>query len=256
MKIHLIATVALCTAVAYAPAYAHTHLPSICASQPTPPPEHFWCPSPYVELIPEHGDDEIFSRAWHCQETGYSLGETFNGGCGGWKGMFTGWRLPASPAETTAPAKPRETAPATRRGTLTYLSATFVLFDDFLQMQRDGVFLGQGDIALLKEIGIRIPNDFRGHHAPGGFLARPPGSDWKKRFEDLRDNPAYADSEQCVWIPKDHSSDELVCGIEIWLLADAAIFGKPQDLERIINRFWLAKICHETPAACPLVAEY
>ena len=79
------------------------HLPQPCAESENPPPAHFQCPSPYVEmdLI---GSDEIFNRVWHCRETGHTLGQV-DGGCGGSKGlgMFPNWSLPAKPA-TAAPA--------------------------------------------------------------------------------------------------------------------------------------------------------
>lgn len=71
------------------------HLPQPCAETAYPPPDSFRCPSPYVEMIPT-ADDGIFVRAWHCRETGHTLGLLPEGTCGGGgdRGSFPDWRVP------------------------------------------------------------------------------------------------------------------------------------------------------------------
>lgn len=222
------------------PTFAQNHLPEPCAQLDFPPPPAYYCPTPYVELIPENGDP-VFARAFQCSETGLSLGVTHNGGCGS-LGTLENWLVPeAEVLDRTTSA-------------IVYLDLVFVLFDDFLQMQRDGVFLSPEDIALYREIGMVIPNDYRGSHAPGGFFARSPGSDWQERLSRL-DDPSYEDAEHCVVIPKNAETDTMVCGSELALLVNAVVFNGP-NLERVVNRLWLAKICHESPTACPLHSEY
>lgn len=79
-----------------ATAHAQNHLPPPCASIANPPPAHFHCPEPYVQLV-SVGSDHLFDSAWHCRSTGQSLG-TVDGSCGGGQGlaMFEadGWALP------------------------------------------------------------------------------------------------------------------------------------------------------------------
>lgn len=70
------------------------YLPLPCTEGPHQPPEWFQCPVPYIELVPVESD-AVFQRAWHCRETGHSLGLVRGGdGCGGWKDIFKGWSLP------------------------------------------------------------------------------------------------------------------------------------------------------------------
>ena len=82
-------------------AQSQTYLPEPCASSPNPPSEVFYCPASYVEMVATERD-LIFERAWHCRETGHSLGQVRGDtACGGWQGMFDGWVLPAAEATTT-----------------------------------------------------------------------------------------------------------------------------------------------------------
>lgn len=150
---------------------AQNHLPEPCAQLDVPPAPAYHCPTPYVELIPEKGD-VIFARAFQCRETGLSLGVTHNGGCGS-LGALDGWTVP----KASAPDRPQ--------AGLAYLDVVFVLFDNFLQMQRDGVFLQAEDIDAYMRLGIVIPNDYRGSDSPGGYFARSPGSDWSARLDHL-----------------------------------------------------------------------
>ena len=72
------------------------YLPLPCTEGPHQLPDWFQCPTPYVELVPVE-TDAVFERAWHCRETGHSLGLVRGGdGCGGWKELFEGWSLQPS----------------------------------------------------------------------------------------------------------------------------------------------------------------
>ncbi len=84
--------------------FAVGYLPEHCAKLDHRPPEFFECPSPYVEMT-RSGKAKTFSRAWHCRETGHSLGVNRYGGSAGSKGlaMFPGWVVPAG-APAPAPA--------------------------------------------------------------------------------------------------------------------------------------------------------
>ena len=236
----LFIVVATLTGFASGSARAQNHLPEPCAQLDFPPPPAYYCPTSYVELTPER-DDTVFARAFLCRETNMALGATHNGGCGS-LGILDGWSVP------------RESLPDRTQTEPTYLDLTFVLFDDFLRMQRDGVFLHPEEIERYTSIGIVLPDDFRGSHRPGGFFARPPGSDWKVQLEQL-DRVFDNDQEKCVVIPRNAETDTMVCGGELALLIPAVVFD-PSSVERITNRMWLAKICYESPVACPLVAEY
>ena len=103
MKTLLVALTAISFSFVPLVSLGQGHLPQPCAESATPPPAHFQCPSPYVEMDPI-GSDEIFDRVWHCHETGHTLGQA-GGGCGGSKGlgMFPNWSLPAKSA-SAAPA--------------------------------------------------------------------------------------------------------------------------------------------------------
>ena len=171
-----------------------------------------------------------------------ALGVTHGGGGCGSLATLTFWEALDPDTGTDVPS-----------GTA-YLDAVFALFEDFLQMQRDGVFLLPEEIDTLTRLGIVISNDFRGSSPPGGFFARPPGSDWSARIGRL-DDDAYADQDHCVVIPKNAETDDIVCGGELALLIPAVVFDPPA-VERITNRMWLAKICHESPSACPLRSDY
>ena len=214
-------------------AHGSEYLPEPCAQSPHPPPSWFNCPVPYVEMIPD-GTNEIFKRAWYCQETDMALGFTETG-CGGSSGlaMFDGWSLPAK-------AKDQETV--------------FVLFDEFMQMTKDGVFLDGETIKFLEEIKYELPNTIRGDNKPGGFFARPPGSDWLKRVQDFRDR---SDEAVCFDIPELPSETNSVCGFELLTLQfgamgliDGTSFDDLNSLDAAAAKFWLAKICYENPGTC------
>ena len=89
-----------------APALAGGYLPDHCAKLAHPPPKFFECPTPYVEMI-QSGSDKVFSRAWHCQETGHFLGVSRYGGCAGGKesSMFSAWTVPAATSVTKVAAQ-------------------------------------------------------------------------------------------------------------------------------------------------------
>ena len=85
-------------------AAAEGYLPQPCVELDHPPPAAFQCPSPYVEMV-SNGTDSVFERAWHCRETGHTLGLA-SGGCGGGHGlgMFPDWSVPdAAAADNSSP---------------------------------------------------------------------------------------------------------------------------------------------------------
>ncbi len=127
-----------------------------------------------------------------------------------------------------------------------YRDRALVLFDEFLQMKADGVFLDQ---ETIKAFGSKyeFPNTIRGDNPPGGFFARPPGSDWLKRVERLRDT---GHKFVCFDIPT-MPSGAGICGFDLMALYMG--IGKTGDvdfLDSVAARFWLATICHESPEAC------
>ena len=55
-----------------------------------------------------------------------------------------------------------------------YREAVLVLFDEFLRMKQDGVFLDAETIELLGP-DYEYANSIRGDNPPGGWFARPAG---------------------------------------------------------------------------------
>ena len=225
------------------PAAADEYLPEPCAAQPQPPPASFRCPSPYEEMAPG-GRDPTFLRAWHCRETGYSLGQIREGGCGGSRGlaMFPNWLLPNRPS---AP-------PSTPAGS--YKETALDLFHEFLAMKHDGVFMRPRLVRMWTDAGLEFPDETRGDHPPGGFFGRPPGSEWVTKVEQLRDAGESMDlADQCFDIPKDLSEDDSICGFDLISLISVSLpSSSGTELNDLTRRFWLAKICHEQPDACEL----
>ena len=126
------------------------------------------------------------------------------------------------------------------------------LFHDYLAMKKDGVFMDYDLIDALKKSGVKLPNNFRGNHPPGGHFGRPPGKTWLKRLQALRDVKVEGHRNHltvCTPIPKLYTDrSDSVCGFELWDLYSFS--GKFIDLDRIAARFHLALICRASPQAC------
>ena len=155
--------------------------------------------------------------------------------------MFPDWLLPDRPsAPLSTPAG-------------SYKETALELFDEFLRMKNDGVFLDAVSLKMMAAAGIKLPNAVRGDHPPGGFFARPPGSDWAKKVKRQRDTDGLDMDAQCFAIPKDLESDDFICGFDLVMFISAAANTRSSvHLDDLIRKFWLAKICHETPDACDL----
>ena len=127
-----------------------------------------------------------------------------------------------------------------------YRDRVLVLFEEFLQMKTDGVFLDQATITALGR-NYKFPNTIRGDNPPGGWFARPPGSDWVKRVEGLDDT---GHKFVCFDIPA-LPSESGVCGFDLVSLHTGILDqGAVSFLDALAAKFWLATICHRTPAAC------
>ena len=127
-----------------------------------------------------------------------------------------------------------------------YRDRALVLFGEFLQMKKDGVFLDQ---ATIKALGsqYKFSNTIRGNNPPGGFFARPPGSDWLKRVKRLADT---GHKFVCFDIPAIPSGAG-ICGFDLMSLYSGILDAEDVDfLDSVAARFWLATICHESPEAC------
>ena len=131
-----------------------------------------------------------------------------------------------------------------------YLNRIIVLFKQFLQMESDAVFMNYAQLKPLIESGAVLPNRIRGTNPPGGFFARPPGSDWLKRVQALRNVKIEGGDIGCFDLPKLPSGSG-VCGFDLLGLYSAVLGKSPMSrLDEIASKFWLATICHETPTAC------
>ena len=127
-----------------------------------------------------------------------------------------------------------------------YRETAIALFKEFLLMENDGVFFSSKKIAELEKYRIVLPNNIRGESAPGGFYARPPGSDWLKRAIALRD--VEIDSpEACFDIPHLPFPD-MVCGVN--LLNFTVDTDDPKAINALASKFWLATICNDAPEVC------
>ena len=127
-----------------------------------------------------------------------------------------------------------------------YRERVLVLFGEFLQMKADGVFLDQVTIKALGPT-YKFSDTIRGNNPPGGFFARPPGSDWLKRVRALRDT---GHKFVCFDIPE-MPSGAGVCGHDLMQLhAGIASPGDVSFLDAVAAKFWLATICHRSPNAC------
>ena len=131
-----------------------------------------------------------------------------------------------------------------------YRAKTIVLFKDFLQMKEDGVFSDQETIELLGQ--DHYSSTIRGDNPPGGWFARPPGSDWLKRVEDLYNT---GHKFVCFDIPPMPSESGAafglgVCGHDLRSLQFMVADPNPRFLDAVAAKFWLATICHESPQAC------
>lgn len=123
-----------------------------------------------------------------------------------------------------------------------------MLFRELLQMKQDGVFLSQSEIDIFKAAKVNLTDKTRGMHPPGGYFAWPPGSEWLEKVDWLKDEGGSL-SDQCFDIPKDLSGTGVVCGFELILFVTAAARGG-EEFADLACRFWLAKICCESPGAC------
>ena len=126
-----------------------------------------------------------------------------------------------------------------------YREAVLVLFDEFLRMKQDGVFLDAEIIELLGP-DYEYSNSIRGDNPPGGWFGRPPGSDWLKRVRSLEDT---GHKVVCFDIPA-MPSEVGICGFDLTSLHSAQGANDISFLDSVAARFWLATICHKSPDAC------
>lgn len=129
-----------------------------------------------------------------------------------------------------------------------YWQAALALVDDHIAMDAAGVFLDDQTIEGDRRLGIEFDHPILAGAEPGGFYARPPGSEWLSRFEALQD----ADVEggpfaHCVSVPALLITD-FVCPNEVGKLYTSS--GDFDLTEKIIALFHLARVCRETPEAC------
>ena len=132
-----------------------------------------------------------------------------------------------------------------------YRKRAIVLFKEFLQMKDDGVFLDYKTIKLLRG-AVVLPNKIRGDNPPGGYFARPPGSDWLKRVQALTGANIKGQRHKfvCFSTPKFPSGSSL-CGSDL-LRFNFATGSRSQisEWDEMSAKFWLATICYEKPDAC------
>ena len=204
------------------------------------------CADPWVEMVPDGSDAWAatwYKEAWHCIPRDYSCfreGETGDGyGCKG--GKVQGWSLVSSAGDLGTDTITRAE----------YQHAVLVLFEEFLQMKEDGVFLDQATIDLFGP-DYEFSSTIRGDNPPGGWFGRPPGSDWLERVQSLDDT---GHKFVCFDIPA-MPSEIGICGHDLMSLHAAQAFNDISFLDSVAARFWLATICHKTPEACaPYVDE-
>ena len=134
-----------------------------------------------------------------------------------------------------------------------YKEEVISLFERFLIMQREGVFADYEFFKMWEAGQIEFPNDIRGDHKPGGFFARPPGSEWMKEMRSLLGSEVAGEGvPECITIPHNLRSNGALCGSHLILLANAIVFDESRrELNDLLRRFWLAKICYENRHLCP-----
>ena len=134
-----------------------------------------------------------------------------------------------------------------------YWDQVFVLFQEFLLMETDGVFLDDATLQSLGPlVGEIVPNNIRGDNPPVMFFARPPGSEWLKRMQALNEVDVEGGiSAQCRTIPTTALENTIVCGYELSNLYTGITGDIDVDfLDATMGKLWLARICYETPSAC------
>lgn len=128
-----------------------------------------------------------------------------------------------------------------------YRESVLTLFLEFLQMKDEGVFLDFDQVRTLQDGGYKFPNDIRGDNEPGGFFARPPGSEWLAKVQGLRDS---GHNFVCFDTPK-FATGHGVCGFQLFDLYSGIIDSGDVDfLDAAIAKFWVAWICYRSPDAC------
>ncbi len=135
-----------------------------------------------------------------------------------------------------------------------YREETIALFKELMEMEDEGVFMNDSSI---KVFGKNLPNRIRGSNPPGGYFARPPGSDWMKRIDALDDKTVEGGSgEKCAYIPNLPLGGDLICGFELESLGMQMVMNRDTYTDLLASKFWLMTICQETPQACkPYVFE-
>lgn len=131
-----------------------------------------------------------------------------------------------------------------------YWNRFATLFDEFLGMKQDGVFMDHALIQAKISTGVPISNRIRGESPPGGYYFRPPGSGWLKRvqtFRSMESEGGFA-AHQCTPIPKLYTDKIEICGFEILQLY--MLHDRPRELDSIISQFHLALLCRQVPKLC------
>ncbi len=135
-----------------------------------------------------------------------------------------------------------------------YWETVFRLVDDHILMDHAGVFSDSIDAAHSE--WLIANHEILGGNAPGGFYARPPGSEWLERMKRLRDADlgAVVRGERtfpirlyCIDIPPLVLRDS-ICGSELWPLY--ASWDNVTAVEGIVAAFQLARVCRDSPEAC------
>ena len=132
-----------------------------------------------------------------------------------------------------------------------YRDAVIALFKDYMRMEQDGVFSDYEFVELWEKGYYELPNTIRGDNPPGGWFARPPGSDWLERLGALEDSGHKFVCFDIPPLPSDPLGGLGVCaGQALSTLWASAGDQNPLFLDGLAAQFWLATICHENPQAC------
>ena len=129
----------------------------------------------------------------------------------------------------------------------------FLLFQQFLLIEADGVFLDEATLVLLGPSAEEsLPNTTRGENPPGMFFSQPPGSDWLYNVQTLDEADVQGGfSGKCRAIPTTSLGNTTVCGSELINLYTGTTGEIDAPfLDATIGKLWLAQIRYETPAAC------